>query len=193
MRGHQEPEAGVVVLRRLLLDTPHLARALQALAELELPDAWIGAGALRDAVWDRAHGRAPSLPNDVDVAYFDAAAPDRAAEAGIAAALQARAPELPWQVRNQARMHRKHGHAPYPDTAGAVATWVETATAVAARLTPAGQVELLAPHGLDDLLGLVLRPVPAQGRTAPDFRARLAAKRWTARWPGVRMLGADGG
>jgi hypothetical protein len=186
------PIEGPAALRRRLRATPHLLQALQAVAALRLPDAWIGAGALRDLVWDAAHGRPPARPNDIDVAYFDPADPDPAAERRITAALAARAPGLPWQVRNQARMHRKHGHAPYPGTAAAVATWVETATAVAARLDPAGEIALLAPHGLDDLFGLVLRPVPAQGPDAPDFWARLAAKRWTDRWPRLRLYGPPG-
>ena len=45
--------------------------------------------------------------------------------------------------------------------------WSETATAVAARLGDG--IELLAPHGLNDLLGLIAR--------------RAAEKGWFRRWP----------
>ncbi len=46
--------------------------ALEAVAALGLPDAWIGAGFLRGAVWDRLHGYAERTPlGDIDVIYHD--------------------------------------------------------------------------------------------------------------------------
>ena len=67
------------------------------------------------------------------------AARDRAVEA----ILVARAPDVPWSVKNQSRMHVGNGVPPYVDTADAVARWPEDATAVAARWSN-GAVELLA-------------------------------------------------
>ena len=66
-------------------------------------------------------------------------------------------------------MHRRNGDAPYAGTLDAVAQWSETATVVLARWTGEG-VAVAAPHGLDNLLGLVLRPTP---RFAADPAGRL--------------------
>ena len=65
------------------------------------------------------------------------------------ARLVALMPGLIWQPRNQRRMHlwRGKGDAPYRDTEDSMRQWLETPTAVAARLTNEGRIELLAPYG----------------------------------------------
>jgi hypothetical protein len=183
---------GAEELPALLRGTPALAGPLQALARLALPDAWIGAGFLRNAVWEVLHGRSAALlpQADLDVVFFDPAG--RIGEAAVEAALRDLLP-LPWSARNQARMHRRNGDAPYADTADALRHWPETATAVAARWQPEG-VEILAPWGLADLLGLVLRPSPAcaaQPRKRGAMAERIASRGWLRRWPGLRVEGLD--
>lgn len=166
----------------LAADQPRMA-ALRAVAALGLPDGWIGAGFIRNAVWDMLHDIKPRLHfDDVDVVWFDPARTDPAWDAALAARLP---PGLKWSVTNQARMHARHGHAPYRDTADAIRHWPETATAVAARLQH-DRLEVLAPHGLDDLFAGLLRPSP--GRDAA-FARRIAAKPWLRDWPGLRISG----
>jgi hypothetical protein len=165
--------------------------ALGALAGLGLPDAWIGAGFLRGAVWDRLHGYASRTPlDDIDVVYFDPEATDSAAEAALERRLERRLPGLPWEVKNQARMHLRNGDAPYRDSAEALTHWLETPTAVALRLNQAGVPELLAPLGTGDLLGLIVRPTPharAHKHRLAAYRERLARKNWPAKWPRLRV------
>lgn len=160
--------------------------ALQALALAGPRGAWIGAGFVRNAVWDALSGRAPETASlsDIDVVHWDDAAPDAVFEA----ALRAVRPGLPWSVTHQGGMAVANGHAPYRDIADALAHWPETATAVAARLV-AGRVEVLAPLGLDDLMALVVRPGPAHAAQPSVVRARLQAKAWQRRWPALRVFG----
>lgn len=148
---------------------------------------WIGAGFVRDAVWDALSGRAPAIraASDIDLVHHDPAG-DAASDARTEAALRAARP-LPWSVVNQARMAARNGHAPYAGLAEALAHWPETATAVAARMAGGG-IEVVAPHGLDDLFGMRVRPTPAHASDARAVRARLAAKGWAARWPGLRIF-----
>jgi hypothetical protein len=48
-----------------------MMRVLAAAEELDLPDWWIGAGFLRNKIWDELEG-IPSRPTrDVDLVYFD--------------------------------------------------------------------------------------------------------------------------
>jgi uncharacterized protein len=166
-----------------------MMRLLGSVAELDLPDCWIGAGFLRNAVWDVLHGRAPNcgLLNDIDVVFFDRATVDPAFDAAIEDRLAARSPSQPWSVKNQARMHVRNADEPYRDTAAAIARWPETATAVAVRLLQ-GRLELLAPHGLEDLVGLTVRPTPAFAQRPQAFARRLGAKNWLARWPRLRIV-----
>ena len=153
------------------------------------PGAWIGAGFLRNAVWDALTGRDPDAtpPADLDVVFHDTANSSAARDAAARARLAAAVPGLPWDVTNQARMHERNGHAPYRDLADALAHWPETATAIAARLGPGG-VEILAPHGLADLLALIARPTPAYRAKPGPVLARIAAKGWAARWPALQVL-----
>ena len=55
----------------------------------------------------------------------------------------------------------------------------------------AGRPVLLAPFGLDDLLGLVMRPTP-HASNRPDrlaaYRRRVETKNWLALWPKVRVI-----
>src|SRR5436190_1369760 len=64
-------------LTGLVRASPLLTRALEAAREVDAPDWLIGAGVLRDLVWDHVHGRDPAPPKDVDLVFFDAAAGSR--------------------------------------------------------------------------------------------------------------------
>jgi hypothetical protein len=168
----------------LIEATPLLMTRLRAVQDLHLPDCWIGAGALRNAVWNVLHGFDTNAgpETDVDVVYFDPedVEPDR--ESALEARLVHQVPGVRWEVRNQARMHLRNDDPAYRDTEDGLRFWPETATAVAARLQ-SGKVELLTPFGTGDLLGLVVRPTPAFRRKPEIYRARQAAKNWAARWP----------
>ncbi|MDX1425649.1 MAG: nucleotidyltransferase family protein [Kiloniellales bacterium] len=177
-------------LRAWLAADPWRLACLEAVAALGLPDCWIGAGFLRALAWDRLHGFARPTPlADVDVIFFDPA-PDAAREREIETALARRLPAAAWSARNQARMHAGNGDPPYRDSEDALVHWLETPTAVAARLTGDGAPEVLAPFGLADLFDLRVRPTP-HARARPDriaaYRRRMATKRWPAVWPGVRV------
>jgi hypothetical protein len=166
--------------------------ALGAVAGLGLPDAWIGAGFLRGAVWDRLHGYGSRTPlDDIDVVYFDPETLDPAAELALETRLGGLLPGLPWEVRNQARMHLRNGDAPYRSSADALAHWLETPTAVALRLNDGGDLELLAPLGTEDLLDLVVRPTPHARRhehRLAAYRERVTRKNWPAKWPKMRVI-----
>jgi uncharacterized protein len=104
-----------------------------------------------------------------------------------------------WQARNQAAVHvwyasRFDGDPVRPllTIADAVATWPETATAVAVRMGPADEVEVCAPLGLTDLLAGVWRRNPRRV-SVPVSLARLARHRPAQRWPGVTVMAPAGG
>ena len=163
---------------------------LKAVADLGLPDGWIGAGFLRAPLWDKLDGYATPTPlADIDVIYFDAGDLDPATELGLEDRLRSVMPSEPWSLRNQARMHLRNGDAPYRSTADALRHWLETPTAVAVRLGKDGKLELLAPLGLDDLFAMTVRPTPhARAHRLEAYRKRLASKGWKKRWPKLRVL-----
>jgi hypothetical protein len=171
----------------ILAANPGHVDALRVAALAGPRGGWIGAGFLRNTVWDTLSGRGAELRSlaDLDLVHFDPGG-DAAADARCEAALRAARP-LPWSVVNQARMAQANGHAAYRSLADALAHWPETATAVAARLA-GGRIEILAPHGVDDLLGMVVRATPAHVRDTTVMQARIASKGWAMRWPALRIL-----
>lgn len=172
LRPRSEDEARV---RAILTANPAFVEALQLLAAHGPPEAWLGGGFVRDRVWQRLHRRDEDPPTtDLDVAWLGAGDPE--ADAAWTRRLsEARA--WPWDVADQARFGA-------PSAEAGIARWPETATAIGARLRDQ-HLELLAPHGWDDLIGLVVAPTPT---TSPAlFRARCAAKRWRQRFPRLRV------
>ena len=161
---------------------------LRAVADLGLPDAWIAAGVIRNAVWDGLHGYPSSTPlNDVDVIWFDGGRADRELDWELELALAKRMPDVAWSVKNQARMHVRNGTLPYEDCLDAMRCWPETATAVAARLGGDGTVELQSAFGYDDLLALIFRPTQPDNPRSP-FRERVRTKGWLRTWPKLTVV-----
>lgn len=170
-----------------LSEEPLHVRALMEVQKLGLNDGWLAAGFVRNLVWDRLHGYARVTPlNDIDVVYFNPE--DRSVEADerLEQRLRAAAPELPWSVKNQARMHERHGHAPYASSAQAISYWVEVETAIGARMNADGQIELNAPLGLESLFHLTITPNPRHAIPAV-FAERVSTKGWLRLWPKLEV------
>lgn len=181
-------------LVRLVRGCPWFMAALRVGREVGAPDWVIGAGAIRDLVFEHIHGRLAPPPRDIDYAFFDPSDLSVRCEEVIESELRRRCSELPFEARNQARVHlwyRQHFGSsiePYSSIEHAVSTWPETATAVAVRLLPDDSIRVMAPLGLDDLFAGALRRNPAQV-TPEIFRERLARRPDLAtKWPFVRVL-----
>lgn len=180
----------VALFDALFRQDPSRLAVLRAVRALALPDWAVGAGFVRNAVWDYLHHyETPTPLDDVDVLYFDAGDRMKARERTLEAHLAAAMPGVPWSVRNQARMHFRNGDPPYADTEDALRYWLETATCVAVRLEADDRLTVMAPLGLDDLLSLHSGPT-ARGRERHHaYIERMRAKDWPARWPRVRVEG----
>jgi uncharacterized protein len=187
-----DPQLAEQLIERLQR-TEWLMRAFRAVAASGLPDAWIGAGVVRDVIWGQLHdGFDPSGVKDIDVAFFDPAdltpERDRAAQQHLAGLA-----ELPWEATNQAAVHtwyhRYFGGPPLTalrSVHDAVAMWPETATCVAVHWR-ADRIDVCAPHGLDDLLRGIWRRNPVRV-TVQHSRERLARQRIRQRWPKITVI-----
>lgn len=170
-----------------LSEEPLHLRALSEARKLRLNDAWLAAGFVRNLVWDRLHGYAVATPlNDIDVVYFNSADCSVEADAHLEQCLHQASPDLPWSVKNQARMHERHGHLPYISSAQAISYWVEVETAIGARMNDAGQIELNAPLGLDALFTFTITPNPRHAIPAV-FAERVSSKGWLTLWPKLKV------
>ncbi|WP_239163495.1 nucleotidyltransferase family protein [Paractinoplanes rishiriensis] len=174
-------------------------RVLEVVREADIPDAWVGAGVLRDLVWDQVYGWGfvPGRVRDVDIAYFDLGDLSAGNDDSVTGDLYRRWPEVPWEAKNQAAVHTwypdRFGGGPVPALTSihdAVRTWPETATAVAARLRPHDAIEICAPFGVDDLLDGVWRRNPRRVSAAQSL-ARLARQQPQRRWPSVSVIAPE--
>jgi uncharacterized protein len=186
-------------LRELLLASGWLTNLLEIVAALDLPDCWIGAGAVRDLVWDTRFGTGfdPANIADVDVVWFDPTDLSAEREDDVERHLREREAALDWDAKNQARVHlwypARFGGPTRPLTSATdgVATWPETATAIAVRLRADGALDIAAPLALDDLLdGVWRRNVSRDFNRATDeeYAKRVARKQPHVRWPGLVVV-----
>jgi hypothetical protein len=189
--GHPERARELFVL---VESSPWFVLLLASVSRAGLPDAWVGAGVIRDLVWDtKFRGRFdPALVKDVDVVYFDPAdlGPERDHAAELR--LQEIDPGVAWDAKNQAAVHTWYPERfglsiePYLSVEDAVRSWPDTATCVAIRRSSAGELDLIAPYGLDDLLDGIWRFNPLRV-TAEEARRRLQRKHVASRWPGLSV------
>jgi hypothetical protein len=175
-----------IIVADIIAQDPVGMEQLRAARAIALPDWCIAAGFVRNRVWDHLHGIAPPRRLGISMCSFRCdlhfGARDRARET------PSLLPGLPWQVRNQARMHVWKNLPPHRDTVDSMTYWLETVTAVGVRLEADDSLTILAPLGTDDLLGLRCRPTEF-GRTRRDeYEARIAGKRWRELWPKVQFL-----
>jgi uncharacterized protein len=175
-------------------DSAWFMGVLLAARDLELSSWCVGAGVVRNLVWDALHDYdTRSVLADVDVAYFDARDLSSDRDATLQRALNTALPDVPWEVTNQAAVHlwfeRSFGHdvAPLTSLREAVASWPEYATSVGLTLHADDSITVIAPHGLDDLFAMIVRRNPT--RVGIDtYRQRVATKRYAERWPRVRVV-----
>ncbi|MBU0531281.1 nucleotidyltransferase family protein [Patescibacteria group bacterium] len=157
---------------------------LRVAKQLDLPDWWIGAGFVRNKIWDTLHGDSDPTPLlDVDVIYFNPSNTSEEIEKNYELQLEQILPNGLWSVKNQARMNKVNGDKPYASSLDAISRWPETATAIAVSLDARDQVIFEAMHGVDDLVNLIVRPTPAFVNRTDEFRARQNKKNWISIWP----------
>ncbi|MCT7944930.1 nucleotidyltransferase family protein [Shewanella septentrionalis] len=184
-----------------------LELALQCAKVHSMPQWCLAAGFVRNLVWDRLHGFELSPLNDIDLIYFCPLdiSPER--DLAIETYLNQLVPELPWSVKNQARMHVRNQDMAYTSCVDAMSYWpeletaigvsyqavdtesddqtqikTETQTCVGMKNHPAScDIELVAPFGLNSLFALKLSANPK--RALPVFDHRVATKGWLTRYP----------
>ncbi|WP_428742328.1 nucleotidyltransferase family protein [Tenacibaculum sp.] len=153
---------------------------LETVKSLNLSDCWIGAGFVRNKIWDYKHQRTRTSLNDIDVIFFDKNDSSKEYELTLEKKLHTIIPTVNWSVKNQVRMSVRNGHSQYENCCDAISYWPETATAIAVKLNSNNQIEFIAPYGLSDLFNLIVKPTPNFDLTT--YRERVTNKGWKNTW-----------
>lgn len=157
--------------------------------KLNLPDWAIGAGFLRNKVWDYLHDikRTVADTSDIDLVYFNKTNIDKSYDKKISEHMKGTL-GLDWEIINQAYTHKWHNRdVSYSNTAEALSEWVETATSVGVTIVN-GELKIIAPHGIEDLVNLIIRPVPSYKENLEVFYKRINDKKWLKKWPKLKQL-----
>lgn len=166
----------------IMRSNEELLEDLQLVQQLKLSNWWIAAGYVRNYVWDYLHGYEEKTKlNDVDVIYYDPINISISLEEELEARLKEKKPAYQWSIKNQARMHLKNNDQPFESVEDAMKRWPETATAVGITLNEMNGIEVIAPHGLDDLFNLVVRKSEFFADEA-YYRQRVMSKKWSEHW-----------
>jgi uncharacterized protein len=184
----------VAALDRLLRGNWIVEAVLTAGTGMDLPDWYVGAGAIAQTVWNAAHDFRPSTGiKDVDVVYFDPT--DLSSESEVRAEERIRAAlpgvDVKVDLTNEARVHLWYEERfgvpvrQYGSTEQAIATWPSTASSIGVRRTTTAELVVCAPYGLHDLFALVVRPNKA---LVPKEVYAAKAARWRATWPRLTVL-----
>ena len=138
-----------LALKRIMMADPGRWAVLDIVRSLDLTDCWVGAGFVRDAVWDNLHGRVPGeLTAEIDVIWFGSGNSNAAEDRALEAELHTMRSDMNWSVKNQGRMNQRNGDADYRSAMDAMRFWPEAATAVAVRRSDQDRCEIAAPFGL---------------------------------------------
>jgi len=168
------------------MENPVNAALIERLPRLGLPQCFLTAGCLFQAVWNRRAGRPPETSvKDYDVFYFDDRDLSWEAEDAVIREATALFADLgaPVEVKNQARVHlwypKRFGGA-YPQlrsAADGIDRYLVQCTCIGIEVATG---RLYAPNGLEDMAEGILRPNPLN--PSPElFRAK--SEGYRARWP----------
>lgn len=169
---------------------------LKSAKELNLPDWWICAGFVRSKIWDTLHHFSERTPlPDIDVIYFDPTNMDELEGKRLEEKLQSLIPNIPWSVKNEARMHIRSNMPPYSSSVDAISKFPETATALGVKLDDKNNVLLIAPCGISDVVSLEVKPTPFFTKTKERveiYQDRITKKNWKSTWINLKIYPING-
>ncbi len=181
-------------LEAIIRADPDLMHLLERMRTLRLPQWRLVAGCLYQTVWNCLTERPRGTGiKDYDLAYYDATDLTWEAEDAVIRRVATATRDCvgPIEVRNQARVHlwfsRRFGcdYPPLSSADEALEYYASIVHAVGVRLADDGQLEVVAPFGLDDVFNMVIRPNPRLSN-ANTYMAK--ASRAKVIWPEVRIV-----
>ena len=191
---HRDLRAQLECVLELAPKNPVIEEILRRTPRLELPHWYLGGGCVAQTIWSLAHGFEPTYGiRDYDLVYFDPCDLSWEGEDAIITRARKLFDDLgaAIEVRNEARVHlwyAKHfGYeiAPYQSVEHAIYSWPTTAASIGICAPPDASCYVYAPFGLNDLLGMIVRPNKTQ-ITREIYEGKAA--RWRAVWPKLTIL-----
>ena len=177
----------VELLTQLVKQDPLRVQALTCLHTLNLAQGYIAAGFVRNLIWDHLHHYTIATPlNDIDVIYFDESESEENRHQSYQNQLAKMMPEVNWQVKNQAIMHKRNSDMPYKSSCDAMRYWPEKETAVAIRQLTSTSFETISAFGFESLFSGKISYNPKREKSV--FKSRIDTKGWLKQWPNLKVM-----
>ncbi|PCF47608.1 hypothetical protein CD148_10415 [Staphylococcus delphini] len=167
----------------------NMMEILKTASLLDLPDWWISAGFIRNKIWDVLHDyNIKTEYNDVDVIYYDVLNIQENTEKIYEKELNKLNSEIPWSVKNQARMHLRNATDPYNSSVDAVNQYPECPTAICIKLVN-DKIAIHYDYDIEELFNGVVRPTPYfDNKEKIDiYLKRIEEKDWISKWPKLEI------
>lgn len=174
-----------ILLKELIEKDSFRMDALIATRELRLNEWCIGAGFVRNCIWDFLHGyKEPTKLSDIDICYYDKNNLDPKLDLKYERILNSKSSKNIFSVKNQARMHIKNGSNQYESTIDAIKYWPEVQTAIAVSLDEENEIIIYSVYPLERSFSLNLIRNPLF-KNDSLFNERLKKKGWIEKWPNL--------
>lgn len=173
---------------KLIQDDKWMMQILITARDLSLPQWIIGAGFVRNKVWDHLSSinRDVVDTRDIDLVYYDQNGNDEKADEKLSAKLKLET-GIEWEVVNEYYAHKWNDLPLYTSTEDAISQWPETVTAIGVTVDKNNNLKLYAPYGIDDLVNFVIRPTPKFEDKIDKIKERMQQKKWSKKWPKVKL------
>jgi len=180
------------ILEYILKQNKMLTKILDVLEKDGMHQYYVGAGAINQTVFNYYHGYEMEYGiSDYDIVYFDEDVSYEAEDQVIKRIQKSLSDvNVSLDIKNEARVHlwyyEKYGikRDAYTSVEDAIASWGATVTCIGICVKQ-GKLIVYAPYGLDDLFGMVIRPVKREfSKEAYDERA----SRWMKKWSKLKKI-----
>lgn len=196
LNGYNLPlDQQIGILTEILLSSNKLKIVLERLANSNLENYYIGAGAINQTVFNYYHGYDMDYGiSDYDIVYFDEdLSYDK--EDKIISYVHDLLKDIDviMDIKNEARVHlwyqEKYGNKiePYINLEDAINSWGTSITCIGVRLDN-NKLIVYAPYGLNDLFSMTIRPIKKQ--LSKDGYLNKTTK-WKNKWPMLKIMPWD--
>lgn len=174
---------------QIIQEDKWMMKVIKIAKDLNLPNWMIGAGFIRNKVWDHLSGYRKDIvdTNDIDLVYFNPNGNDEESDEKLSTRLK-KETGIMWEVVNEFYAHKWNNLSPYNSTEDAISQWSETVTAIGINFDKDGELKLFAPYGIYDLVNFIVRPSPKFKGGLKIVTERLAKKGWVKKWPKIKVL-----
>ncbi|MDB5266824.1 MAG: hypothetical protein JWN89_639 [Parcubacteria group bacterium] len=171
---------------KLIQEDSWMMETLRKAESLNLKDWAIGAGFIRNKIWDHLHGYTEREwgSSDVDLVYFDEDDKGEEYDEKLSEKLKSET-GTNWEVVNEHHAHVWNKIPPYTSVEDAISKFPETVTAIGVRIRNE-EIELITPYGIEDNVSMIIRPTPIFEDKMDKIRERVAKKGWMEKWPKLK-------